>query len=140
MLARYHFGAMRRFSIALGPCAGWLLSAKNVTRGTSSLYLDARGTQRVMVQVSPGVLLPLPAQSMDSDTSVKDALRSFNWGLEGGLGAAQPLFGGSLALDVRGEYGLMNVQKDTAADGKNNTGSLVISLAWSAPLRLPLGH
>ncbi len=136
VLARYRFGTMRRFSAALGPFAGFLLSAKNVTRGTSSLYYDANGTQPV--EVAPGV--PLPPQNLDSDTDVKSSLNSFNWGIEGGLGAAQPFMGGSLALDVRGGYGLTNIQKDTAADGKNNTGSLVVSLAWSTEIAHLFGH
>ena len=51
------------------------------------------------------------------------------------MGYGRPLGYGRIELDLRGGYGLMNVQKDTAANGKNNTGSLVISLAYGVPVR-----
>ena len=115
---------------------GFLLSAQSVTSGTSSFYYDEAGTQPV--EVAPGVALP--PQDLNSNTDVKSSLNTFNWGIEGGLGVAQPLFGGLLEPDVRGGYGLSNVQKDTAADGENNTGSLVVSLAWSTAMAHLIGR
>ena len=51
------------------------------------------------------------------------------------MGYGLPLGSGRLELDVRGGYGLVNVQKDTATNGKNNTGSLVMSLGYGVPVR-----
>ena len=125
VLAKLWIGSTRQMYAVFGPYVGFLLSAKNVTSGQSLLYLDQQKT------------LPFPGSTTDfgATTDIKSDLQSYNWGLQGGVGYGRPLGSGRLELDVRGGYGLMNVQKDTAANGKNNTGSLVISLGYGVPVR-----
>lgn len=120
VLAKYHIGAARQFYATFGPYVGFLLNAKYITSGTSQVYMDQALTQ------------PLPGPPVDftATTNVKSDLRSTNWGIQGGLGYGRPLGAGRIELDVRGGYGLMNVQKDTATNGKNNTGALVVSLGY----------
>jgi len=120
VLAKYHFGAARAIYAALGPYIGFLLNAKNVTSGVSQVYLDSGLTQ----PVSP------TAFDFGATTNIKSELRSTNWGIQGGVGYGHALGAGRLELDVRGGYGLVDVQKDTAANGKNNTGSLVVTLGY----------
>ncbi|MGH7740786.1 MAG: porin family protein [Candidatus Eiseniibacteriota bacterium] len=126
VLAKYKIGSARQFYATLGPYVGFLLSAKNVTKGTSQIYLDHALTQPL--EISPGT--PLPPVDFGGTTDLKSDLRSTNWGIQGGLGYGRPLGAGRIELDVRGGYGLVNVQKDTAVNGKNNTGSLVVSLGY----------
>ncbi len=133
VLARLHVGPLRRFSIALGPYVGFLLSAKNVTSGTSEVFLDKNGTP-----IPPEMGGPIVA-NLGGTTDNKSALHTFNWGMQGGVGAEYPLGRGSLALEVRGELGLMNIQKNPAVDGKNSTGALVIALGYAMPLGA-VGH
>jgi hypothetical protein len=120
LLAKYRIGSARQLYATFGPYVGFLLSAKNVTSGSSLVYLDAQKTQ------------PVTASPVDfgTTTDIKSDLKSYNWGIQGGLGYQRPLGSGRIELDVRGSYGLMNVQKDTAANGKNNTGALVVSLGY----------
>jgi hypothetical protein len=135
LLAKWRVPSAHGFYLLAGPYAGLMLNARNVTSGVSALYLDARGTQPI--QNPPGTDV---TQDFGATTDVKNDLHHFNWGVQAGLGMSQPCLGGELELDVRGEYGLTNVQKNVAADGKNNTGSLVVSLGWSLPLARLLGH
>lgn len=126
VLARYRFGNGTGFYVNAGPYAGILLAASNETSGVSPLYLDAQRTQPVLDPSGNPVYADLNAS-----TDVKGDLNSFNWGVQGGAGYARPLGRGTLELDIRGGLGLANVQKDTAANGKNSTGNLVIGLGYS---------
>ena len=125
VLAKVRFGGARRAYATLGPFVGFLLSARNVTSGQSDFYLDEQLTQ------------PLTGSTYDlgATSDIQSDLKSYNWGVQGGFGYGLPVGSGHLDLDVRGGYGLMNVQKDTAVNGANNTGSLVIALAYGMPVR-----
>jgi hypothetical protein len=128
VLAKYHFGLAKRFFVGAGPYAGLLLSAKNVTSGVSAVYLDKNGTPFTVPPGDPeGV--PLVAD-FGATTDNKDALHSFNWGIQASVGAVRPAGRGQLSLEVRGELGLMNIQKHPDVDGKNSTGALVIALGY----------
>lgn len=126
VLARYRFGNGRGFYVNAGPYAGILLAASNETSGISPVYSDPHGANPVS-----------PAVDFGASTDVKGDLHTFNWGIQGGAGFAQPLGHGTLELDVRGGLGLANVQKDTAANGKNSTGNLVVALGYSWSFRAP---
>ncbi len=123
--AGWNFGKQSkiRFSIAAGPFAGFLLSAKQVTSGNSNIYLDAAGQA------------PLPggSQSFNKTTNIKDQLHTANFGLDGNLGLAY-LFKDNrlhkIFLEVGGNYGFANIQKGTA-NGKNNTGAATILLGYT---------
>ena len=131
VLAKYWIGSAHQLYADFGPYVGFLLTAKNVSKGTSQLYYDQALTQPV--ENPPGT--PLPPVDFGATTDVKSELRSYNWGIQGGVGYGHSLGAGRIELDLRGGYGLMNVQKDTAANGKNNTGSLVVSLGYAVPVR-----
>ena len=92
VLAKFRFGTAQRFSIAAGPFVGFLLSATNETSGSSELYMDAQGT----TSITPGY-----PQDFNSSTDVKSDLNSFNWGIQGGLGAAMRTAASSEHLSTR---------------------------------------
>ena len=127
VLATFHFGPSRQFSAGVGPYFGLLLSARNVTSGTSSIYLDAQGQQALTL---PPDNSPLPPQSFDATTDGKSDLHSFNCGLQAALGVQHPVGGGFASLGVRGGLGLTNIQKDPV-NGKNTTGNLVVAVGYS---------
>jgi hypothetical protein len=138
VLARLHMGPMRRFFADLGPYAGFLLSAKNVTKGSSKIYMDAAGQNELLVPVdendpSQGYV-PLGVQSLSGTTDNKSSLRTFNWGVQAGVGAEQSLGRGKVSLEVRGELGLINIQRHPEVDGRNSTGALVVALGYMVPL------
>jgi hypothetical protein len=106
-----------------GPYAGILLSAKEITSGSSDVYAEAQRT----TLVAPGV-------PFDATTDIKSDVRSLNWGVQVGVGASRPAGRGTVSLDVRGGLGLTDIQKD-AANGKNTTGALVVAMGYAMPVR-----
>ena len=106
-----------------GPFAGYLLSAKQVSSGSSQVYSDPSGA------------IPLPAgtQSFNSDMDLKSQLQTFNYGVEGNVGLAYRVDGAGrnfIFIEGIGNYGLRNIQKDPD-NGKNSTGAAIISLGYS---------
>ena len=114
-----------RYFVEGGAFVGFLLDAEERTRGTSPVYVDQNRTPLAM----NGQLLP--PVSFDANTDVKGDLNEVNWGIVGGVGVAyliNPQH--QLLLDLRGEYGLRAVQKDTATNGSSNTGNAVLSVGY----------
>ncbi|MFI5372382.1 MAG: porin family protein [Candidatus Eisenbacteria bacterium] len=120
VLARYHFGGLPGLFVNGGPYAGFLLSTKTETSGSSEVYLDPQG----QMPANPGT-----SYSFDATTDNKSDLNTFNWGVQAGAGYTHPVGTGTASLEVRGGLGLMNIQKDSA-NGKNSTGVLVIAAGY----------
>lgn len=125
LLLQYRLGGPHGQRIVAGPYVGFLVSAKQVTRGTSAIYADKAGTQP----------LPLPEVDLGAITDTKSDLHAFNWGVQAGLGASRRTGIGELTLDVRAGLGFANLQRDRA-NGENVTGNLVIALGYALPIEL----
>lgn len=106
-----------------GPYAGYLLMAKTIATGSSIIYADPQKTQP---------LTPAPT-SFNATEDIKDQLKKFNVGIQGGIGLSCKLGKGALELAAGGNYGFLNIQKDTA-NGKNNTGAATITLGYKIHL------
>ncbi len=121
VLAKYYFTQGKRWLpyIAAGPFVSFLLHAENVTSGTSMIYLDPQQTQ-------PAGADP---QSFDKKENITGELHRFNTGVSGHVGIGYKLSGGSLIFEAGGNYGLINIQKNSA-NGKNNTGALVLHAGY----------
>ncbi len=119
VLAKYHFGLAHRFYVGAGPYAGFLVSAKTDASGPGILYWT-----------TPEGQMQFPAGAINTTADNKSDLHVFNWGIQGGTGYQQPLGAGILSFEVRGGLGLANIQKDTATNGKNSTGVLVIAVGY----------
>ncbi|MGI8952716.1 MAG: porin family protein [Chitinophagaceae bacterium] len=121
LLAKIIFPLGEKFSFFIdgGPYAGYLLKAKNISSGSSMVYLDKAETQP----------LPIGTQSFDSTADVTKNIKRFNAGIQGGIGIAVKLGNGELMLTGGGNYGLINIQKN-ADDGKNNTGAATVTLGY----------
>ncbi len=108
------------FFVNGGPYFGYILSAKNITSGSSKIYFDENLTQ---------VFLPT-AISFDQTMDIKSDLKKFNFGIQGGVGLALNLANlNKLTLTVGGNYGLVPIQKDEA-NGKNNIGAATAALGY----------
>ncbi|HUZ57954.1 MAG TPA: outer membrane beta-barrel protein [Hanamia sp.] len=103
-----------------GPFAGFLLSAHQVTSGSSMIYLDQQGQQ-------PASQSP---QSFDANNDIKDQLNTFNFGVSGNVGFAYNFAKSNIYIEGGGNYGFLNIQKGTA-NGKNNTGAGTIALGYA---------
>ncbi len=112
-----------RFYVDAGPYFGYLLSAKQVTSGTSTLYADAGKTQEI----------PGGPQSFDTTSDIKDQLHKGNFGIDGDIGLSYgfgPARQHSLFIQAGGNYGFLNIQKGTA-NGKNHVGAAVANLGYA---------
>jgi hypothetical protein len=121
ILAKYRFDMRRHWGAyaAAGPFATRVLSAKNITTGSSDVYLDQHESQP---------LSPDP-QSFDNTENIRKDLHSFNAGISGHLGIEYKLEKGSLFIEGGGNYGLIDIQKD-GTNGKNKTGAAVVQLGY----------
>lgn len=117
------------FYMNFGPYIGFLLNSNKKTRGSSIVYADPEGTQAVSVDPQTGQAYPV---SFDADTDIKDEIHTVNIGLTGGIGLTQKVGFGELILDLRGSYGLTNIQK-YPEDGSNHIGNLLVSVGYSVP-------
>lgn len=132
VLAKYTFGfAGITFDVNAGPYVGFLLNATQKTSGTSLIYMN--GTPLVMPDGNGGSVT-VPPVPFDTTSVVTSSIHEVNVGIAGGAGIILPLTGrASVSLDVRGLYGLTNVQK-YAQDGTSHTGNLIISVGYSYKL------
>ncbi len=109
-----------RVYIAAGPFVAFLVSAHQVTSGNSEFYTDAAGQNA----------LPAGTQSFNATNDIKSQLHMANFGIEGNLGISYRLGHGNLFIEGGGNYGFLNIQKNSA-DGKNNTGAGTVDIGYS---------
>jgi len=126
LIAKYSFNLTSIFSayVDAGPYIGFLLNAKTITTGTSSIYVDKNGTSLTIGGN------PLSLQDFGQTTTITSDIKTLNTGITGGVGISRPILNGDIILDIRGSYGFTNIQKNSI-NGKNNTGSLVVTLGYS---------
>lgn len=108
-----------KFYIGAGPFAGFLLTAKQVTSGSSMIYADAQMQQ----PLTPG------PQSLDSTMSIKNQLNTFNFGVSGNVGFSYSFNKSNVFIEGGGNYGFLNIQKGTA-NGKNQTGAGTVGIGY----------
>lgn len=126
ILAKYNWklgsNSPLRLYVDAGPFAGFLLSAHQVTSGSSDIYLDPKGQ-------TP---LPPPAPqpyNFDNNNNIKDQLNTFNFGVSGNVGLAYHFGKSDIFIEGGGNYGFLNIQKGTA-NGKNNTGAGTAAIGY----------
>lgn len=106
---------------AVGPFVGFLLRARQVTSGSSIIYLDQG-------RVTPVTDQP---QSFDNTTDIKDQLRTLNFGVDGFVGISYSFLSrNTLFVEGGGNYGFISIQKGTI-NGKNYTGAGVVTLGYA---------
>jgi hypothetical protein len=102
-----------------GGFAGFLLSAKSVSTGSSYVYLDEMGQQPVS---------PSP-QSFDSTDDIKSSVHKVNAGVIGAIGFSYQIGYGKIFIEGGGNYGFINIQK-FKEDGKNYSGAATIHIGY----------
>ncbi len=121
IMARVTFGDKFKYYINAGPYIGYLLSARNVTAGSSMLYSDKAGSHVEYASI----------QSFESDKKATDQFTTINYGLTGGVGAGYMFAKHGLWLDGRYVMGIPNVRKNTAINGENSTGSIMVGIMYT---------
>lgn len=128
LMVRLNWQRRPRFYVGAGPYIGFLIRARTVTGGTSSLYADASGTPLLIGGE------PVPAVSFDGHTDIKQDVNSRNAGIAGGVGLESPFGAGAFSVDAHFSLGLSNIEKDPAQNGENHTGAVVVAIGYSHPL------
>jgi len=121
ILAKFHPLLDKKWGayVAIGPFVSYLLSAKNITKGSSMVYLDKEETQALVS--SP--------QSFNSKDNIRNDLHHFNAGISGHLGVDCRIGNGKVFFEAGGNYGLIDIQK-TEVNGKNKTGAAAINVGY----------
>ena len=121
VMARLTMGDKFKYYVNAGPYIGYLLSAKNVTSGSSAVYSDKAGTK-----IEHNGL-----QSFNSDKDIKDQMQTINFGLCGGIGGGYTFGKHGIWLDGRYVLGMPNIRKNTAVNGENSTGSIMAGIGYT---------
>lgn len=143
VLLKLGWGNDWRFYVEGGPYIGFLIGADQITSGDSQFFLDSNGTMPLGVQnpfYDPNdptfgpPFVPLPAQSFDATTDVKDDLNEINYGIHAGAGLIRRLNEKhEVFLGFRGSYGFKPLQKNEEF-GESVVGGLVFSLGYAFTL------
>lgn len=112
------------FYVDAGPFGAYLISAHQVTNGSSNIYADEQMQQQL--SQSP--------QSFDNKQDIKDDLHKGNFGVEGDVGVAFNCKRGDLFIEGGGNFGFINIQKGTE-NGKNNTGAATVRIGYAFNLK-----
>jgi hypothetical protein len=143
ILAKFGWGDEWRFYVEGGPYVGFLIGATQVTSGDSQFFLDSSGNTPLGVPnpfynpEDPSFgppFIPLPEQSFDASTDVKDDLNDTNFGIHAGAGLIRKLNEHhQVYLGFRGSYGFTSLQKNEEF-GESKIGGLVFSLGYAYTL------
>lgn len=121
-----------RVHVSAGPFVSFLMSAKQVTKGASYLYTDARGDMKLdYILTTLAGMDPIGEKNMDADRKIKDEMKSVNYGVSANVGLSYALNAkNSLIFEVGGNYGFAKLQKD-AQNGENRIGAATITLGYA---------
>ena len=131
VMAKFTFGLSSRinFYLQAGPYMGLLLNAKNVTSGSSSIYIDKEGNLPVDAILQQAQMPLIGEQSFDHNEDIAADIHRFNVGGQGVLGFGLMMGSGRIFIEGGGNYGFIPIQKDDA-NGTNNTGAGTVTIGY----------
>ncbi len=143
VLAKFGWGEQWRFYAVGGPFVSFLLNSEQLTDGTSGIFLDSNGSQRLQIPnpffnpadptFGPAVV-DLLDQSFEAITDTSEDLNSFNVGVHFGAGLNRKIGEKSAVLfDARSSVSLRPLQVDQVF-GESNVGGVVFSLGYAFTL------
>jgi len=133
-----------RVYVNAGPFVSFLLSGKQVSKGTSKLYFDDKGTTTLWdclpVEIKGFVSSEFPniEKTLGNDvpfttTSVTGELKSTNFGLTGNVGIRYQCKQNYFFLEVGGNFGFATVQDDDT-NGSNRLGAATVMVGYAFSL------
>ncbi len=122
----FNLGAKSPLSLYIdaGPFGALLVSAHNVTSGSSDIYADEKMQENITEITQQG------KQSFNNNQDIKDQLHKGNFGIEGDVGLALTMNNNKIFVEGGGNYGFLNIQKGTA-NGKNNIGAATVRVGYA---------
>jgi hypothetical protein len=127
--ATFGLGSKVHFYINAGPYFGYLMNAKNITSGSSSIYIDGKGTVPLDAILQQAGMQGIGEVNFTSDENITSDTHRFNVGGEGAVGFELIMNSGKLFIEGGGNYGLIQIQKDDA-NGANHTGAGTVSVGY----------
>ncbi|HEY2727936.1 MAG TPA: outer membrane beta-barrel protein [Parafilimonas sp.] len=110
--------------IDAGPFGALLVSAHQVTSGSSDIYADQTKQEDISQNTEQ------PASSFNNKQDIKDQLHKGNFGVEGDVGLALNIGKSKVFVEGGGNYGFLNIQKGTD-NGKNNIGAATVRVGYA---------
>jgi hypothetical protein len=118
----FHLADKLKLYVNAGVFAGFLLSAKTVASGSSTIYADPAGQEPIG-----------GPEQFDSTQDIKSSVNTFNFGVIGAVGLSYAIGQGKIFVEGGGNYGFINIQK-YATDGTNYTGAATIHVGYEYAL------
>jgi hypothetical protein len=128
-----------------GPFVSFLLHGKQTTKGTSKMYMDAGKSQTLwdnLADMQPNIKsnAPLLAYVLQNGTDfgstevITRDLNPVNAGIQGDIGLSYRHERHRIFIEVGGNYGFVNMQKDKS-NGLNRIGAATVMLGYAIQLK-----
>lgn len=125
-----------RVYVNAGPFISFLLSAEQVTSGSSALYVDPAGDMTMDYLL--GTLMGTAPQGevpMDAKRTITDEVNSINYGVSANIGIAYEIAPRhNILLEVGGNYGFRELQK-SSENGENRIGAGTVVVGYAYKFR-----
>jgi len=133
-----------RMYVNAGPFVSFLLSGKQVSKGTGKLYSDVSGTRTLwdvfpeeykdlLTSEFPSIEQKLGGNISSGTTNVTGELKSTNFGVTGNVGIRYQYNRNYFFIEVGGNYGLITVQNDDI-NGNNRLGAASVMIGYAFSL------
>ena len=133
-----------RVYVNAGPFVSFLISGKQVSKGTSKMYADASGTSTLWDVLTPPVQGLVASEFPDMQATLNDPvpfgtanitseMKTTNFGVTGNVGIRYQCNRNYFFLELGGNYGFITVQEDNA-NGSNRLGAGSIMLGYAFSL------
>jgi Outer membrane protein beta-barrel domain len=115
--------------VQAGPYMGVRIHAKNITSGSSSIFVDKDGDLPVDAILILAEQPTMGAVSFDNSENITSDVHRFNIGAQGAVGFGLMIGSGKVFIEAGGNYGFIPVQIDKA-NGSNNTGAGTLTFGY----------
>ena len=133
-----------RVYVNAGPFVSFILSVKQVSKGTSKMFADVTGTNTLwnamptdikdpIVVAFPEIATTLSEQVTFGETNISGEMKSTNFGITGNVGVRYQHNRNYFFLEVGGNYGFISVQ-DNDASGSNRLSAVSVMAGYAFSL------
>ena len=133
-----------RVYVDAGPFASFILSGKQLAKGTSNMYSDASGettlwdvlplpVQGYVANEFPTISETLGEPAVFGETNTTGEMKSANFGVTGNAGIRYRVNRNYFFLEMGGNYGFFTIQDDDS-NGSNRLGAVSMKIGYAVSL------
>lgn len=122
-----------KISVSAGPFVSFLLSSKQVTKGSSYMYIDPAGdmTLDYLVNTLVSSEMVIGERDMNAERKITDDMNKVNFGVSAAINISYDIAPRhTIFIEGGGNYGFIKLQKNTA-NGENRIGAGTVALGYS---------